>query len=36
MKIIEKVVKKYHGEIQVYYSEETHTFHTIITLKSPA
>lgn len=36
IKIIEKVVKKYHGEIQVYYSEETHTFHTIITLKSPA
>lgn len=36
MKIIEKVVKKYHGEMQVYYSEETYTFHTIITLKSPA
>lgn len=34
MKIIEKVVKKYRGEMQVYYSEESYTFHTIITLKS--
>lgn len=34
MKIIEKVVKKYHGEMQIYYSEDTYTFHTIITLKS--
>lgn len=34
MKIIEKVVKKYHGEMQAYYSEDSYTFHTIITLKS--
>lgn len=36
MKIIERIVKNYHGDMQTYYSEETHTFHTIITLKSPA
>lgn len=34
MKIIEKVVKRYHGEMQAYYSEDSYTFHTIITLKS--
>lgn len=36
MKIIERIVKNYYGNMQTYYSEETHTFHTIITLKSPA
>lgn len=33
LKSIRKAVDKYHGEMQMYYSEETHTVHTIITLK---
>lgn len=33
LRIIERIVKRYDGEMQYYYSEETHTFHTIITLK---
>ena len=32
MKSIRKIVSKYDGNIQIYYHEDTHTFHTIITL----
>ncbi|MCD8134097.1 MAG: ATP-binding protein [Clostridiales bacterium] len=35
IRIIERIVKKYGGEIEYYYSQEDHTFHTIITLKNP-
>lgn len=34
MKSIRKAVKKYKGDIQTYYNENTLTFHTIITLKA--
>ena len=34
MKIIERIVRNYNGEIQNYYTEDSHTFHTIITLKN--
>lgn len=33
MKSIERTVKRYHGEVQVYYDEENFTFHTVIFLK---
>lgn len=33
IKSIKKTVNKYHGDIQMYYHNDTHTFHTIITLK---
>lgn len=33
IKSIRKVVSKYHGNMQMYYNENTLTFHTIITLK---
>lgn len=33
IKSIRKTVKKYHGNIQMYYNNDTATFHTIITLK---
>lgn len=33
IKSISKTVKKYHGDIQMYYHDETATFHTIIMLK---
>lgn len=33
IKSIQKVVKKYHGDMQMYYHEDTFTFHTIITLR---
>lgn len=33
LKSIQKVVEKYHGNMQMYYHGETATFHTIITLK---
>lgn len=33
IKSIRKTVGKYHGNIQMYYNEDTLTFHTIITLK---
>ena len=35
LKSIEKVIHKYHGDIQMYYNEETLSFHTILTLKQP-
>ncbi len=34
-RIIERIVKKYEGEIEYYYSREDHTFHSIIMLKNP-
>lgn len=34
VKSIRKIVKKYHGDIQMYYNEDTLTFHTIITLRA--
>lgn len=34
IKSIRKVVSKYHGNMQMYYNENTLTFHTIITLKA--
>lgn len=33
IKSIKKVVKQYHGNLQMYYDNESGTFHTIITLK---
>lgn len=33
LKSIRKTVNKYHGDMQMYYHEDTLTFHTIITLK---
>ena len=33
LKSIRKIVEKYGGEMQMYYHEETLTFHTVITLK---
>ena len=36
IKSIQKVVKKYHGYMQMYYHEDTLTVHTIITLKQSA
>ncbi len=35
IKSIRKIVSKYHGDMQMYYNEETLTFHSIITLLSP-
>lgn len=34
MKSIKKVVKQFHGDIQMYYDDLSATFHTIITLKT--
>ena len=33
LKSIKKVVKQYHGNLQMYYDSNSATFHTIITLK---
>ena len=33
LKSIRKTVKKYNGDMQMYFDDETMTFHTIITLK---
>lgn len=33
IKSIRKTVNKYHGDIQMYYNDDTLTFHSIITLK---
>ncbi len=33
LKSIRKVVSNYHGNLQMYYNDEMHTFHTVITLK---
>lgn len=33
IKSIQKIVLKYHGDIQMYYNQESLTFHTVITLK---
>ena len=33
LKSIRKTVQKYHGSMQMYYNNDTFTFHTIITLK---
>lgn len=35
MKSIERVIAKYQGNMEIYYDEETLTFHTIITLNHP-
>ncbi|MBQ1392720.1 MAG: ATP-binding protein [Lachnospiraceae bacterium] len=35
IKSIQKTIRKYHGDMQMYYNEDTGTFHTIITLKQP-
>lgn len=34
LKSINKIVKKYDGDIQMYFKAETQTFHTIITLRT--
>lgn len=34
MKSVQKIVGKYNGDMQSYYSEEDCTFHTILTIKS--
>lgn len=33
IKSIRKTVAKYHGDMQMYYNQESLTFHTVITLK---
>ena len=33
IKSIKKVVKQYHGNLQMYYDNDSGTFHTILTLK---
>lgn len=33
LKSIQKIVKKYHGNMTMYYEKETSSFHTIITLR---
>lgn len=33
MKSIERTIKRYNGEVQVYYDDKNFTFHTIIFLK---
>ena len=33
VKSIRKVIKQYHGDLQMYYDNDSGTFHTIITLK---
>ena len=33
IKSIRKTIHKYHGDMQMYYNDDTRTFHTIITLK---
>lgn len=33
IKSIRKTIHKYHGDMQMYYNDDTSTFHTIITLK---
>ena len=34
MKSIQNVCKKYNGDIQMYYSDDSLTFHTVITIRS--
>lgn len=34
IKSITRIVEKYHGDIQMYYDEETNSFHTVLTLKN--
>lgn len=33
LKSVERIAARYQGDLEVYYAEPTHTFHTIITLK---
>lgn len=33
LKSIQRIISNYHGELKMYYDEETTTFHTVITLK---
>lgn len=33
IKSIQKIVARYHGDMQMYYNQESLTFHTVITLK---
>ena len=33
IKSIQKIVAKYQGDMQMYYNQESLTFHTVITLK---
>ena len=33
IKSIQKTIRSYQGEMQMYYNDDTGTFHTIITLK---
>lgn len=35
LKIIERVVNRYRGNMDYYYSEECHEFHMIIAMKDP-
>lgn len=35
IKSIQKIIKKYQGNMQMYYNDDASTFHTIITLKLP-
>ena len=34
VKSITRIVEKYNGDIQMYYDDETNTFHTVLTLKN--
>lgn len=33
MKSVQRIVEKYHGDMKLYYDQETYTFHTIITFR---
>ena len=35
IKSMKRIVKKYNGDMEIYYDEEEKVFHTIITLKVP-
>lgn len=35
LKSVERIVSRYHGNMQLYYEEQEHLFHAVITLKAP-
>lgn len=35
LKSVERIVARYHGNMQLYYEEQEHLFHAVITLKAP-
>lgn len=35
LKSVERIVARYHGNMQLYYEDQEHLFHAVITLKAP-